>query len=508
MAGKYDALCRTIIQNVGGKENVISVAHCITRLRFKLKDESKANDDILEETPGVIKVMHAQGQYQVVVGQAVDNIYDALLAIGHFQAGGNVDPNTGEAIEDDGATGEKKGVLATLIDIISGIIAPTLGCLSAAGILKGVCALIAFLGMPKTDGVYQLLYAIGDGFFYFLPIALGYTAAKKFKCNEFVGMLIGMALVYPTMVNIASPAIVSGAIVTPTALGTVFAGTPFAMSWYSTFLGLPVIMPASGYTSSVIPIIVAVWLAAKVEHWFKPHCPDSVRLFLLPLVTLVITVPLTYLVIGPISGIICGAISLFFQAIIGIPVIGGALLGLFVGALWQVLVIFGFHWALIPIAMINWTTLGFDNIIAASWVCSFGQIAAVLAIMLKTKDQKLKDICYPAFITGIFGVTEPSIYGVTLPKKTPFIMTCIGGAAGGAFAGAMGAVTYSMGGMSFFMLPVCINPNATGFAAIQSIVWLLIGAAIATVVSFVLTWITYKDEPAKKKAQLSEADAA
>jgi PTS system beta-glucosides-specific IIC component len=499
MAGKYDALARTIIQNVGGKENVISVAHCITRLRFKLKDESKANTDILEQTQGVIKVMSTNGQYQVVVGQAVDNIYDAVLAVGHITPGGAVDVD-GNPVDDDGGSDEKKGVGAKLIDIISGIIAPTLGMLSAAGILKGLCALFVFLGwMTSTDGAYMIMYAMGDGFFYFLPVVLGYTAAKKFKCSEFVGMGIGIALVYPTMVALTS----SGSV-----LGTLFAGTLFEMDYYTTFFGIPVIMPASGYTSSVVPVILAVWFAAKVEHWFKPHCPDAVRLFLLPLVTLFVTVVVTYLVIGPVSSLVCSLISAFFQAIMNIPVVGPALMGACVGAFWQVFVIFGFHWALVPIAMLNFANLGYDTILAASWVCSFAQIFAVLAVMLRTKDKHLKEICLPAFITGLFGVTEPSIYGVTLPKKTPFIMSCIGSAIGGAVAIMMGGRQFSMGGMSFFTLPVMIDPSEGGMG-IQPVIAALVGAAIALTISFVLTWITYKDDPKViEKAKEEELQAA
>lgn len=497
MGSKYDGLARIIVQNVGGKDNVISLAHCITRLRFRLKDESKANTEILEQTSGVIKVMVAQGQYQVVVGQAVDDIYEAVLRVGHLTAGGAVDPVTGEAVEEETGGDEKKGPLAVLIDVISGTLAPTLGVLSASGIIKGLCALWAFLDpTASTSGAYLMFYAIGDGFFYFLPIVLGYTAAKKFKCSEFVGMCIGIALTYPTMVSLPS---------TASALGTILEGTPFVMSYYSTFFGIPIVFPASGYTSSVIPIILAVFVAAKIEHWFKPLCPDTVRLFLLPLVTLVITVPVTYLVIGPVSGILCGAISLFFSAIVGIPVVGGALLGLFVGALWQVLVIFGFHWALIPLAIINMSTLGYDNILASSWVCSFAQSFTVLAIYLKTKNAHLKEVALPAFITGIFGVTEPCIYGVTLPKKTPFVISCIGSAIGGAVASLVGARTYMMGGMSFFMLPSAIDPS--GANGINAVIALCVGAVIALVISFVLTWVLYK-EPDEDEGTSRSVEAA
>ena len=180
MASKYDGLARIIIQNVGGKSNIISVAHCITRLRFKLKDESKANKEVLESTDGVIKVMQSGGQYQVVIGNQVNDVYDAVLDVGHFQGAGTVDED-GNAVDDGGSDGKKKSPVSILIDVISGVIQPTLGVLAATGIIKGLLALFDFLGwIPSTSGTYQVWYAVADGFFYFLPIILGYTAAKKF----------------------------------------------------------------------------------------------------------------------------------------------------------------------------------------------------------------------------------------------------------------------------------------------------------------------------------------
>ena len=352
MASKYDDLARIIIQNVGGKSNIISVAHCITRLRFKLKDESKANKGVLESTDGVIKVMQAGGQYQVVIGNQVNDVYDAVLEVGHLTAAGAVNEE-GNAVEET-AGGGKKGPVSLLIDVISGTLQPTLGVMAATGIIKGLLALFDFLGLiPAASGTYQVWYAVADGFFYFMPIVLGYTAAKKFKVNEFIGMAIGIALCYPAMVNSTAG----------TVLGTVFTGTAFEMSYYLTFFGIPVIMPASGYTSSVVPIILAVAIAALLEHRLKKVVPDVVKLFVVPFVTLIVMVPLTYLVIGPIASILCSILSLFFNAIYSIPVVGGLIGGVLIGASCQVLVIFGLHWGLVPLAMINYGLLGYDFIL-------------------------------------------------------------------------------------------------------------------------------------------------
>ena len=485
MASKYDGLARIIIQNVGGKSNIISVAHCITRLRFKLKDESKANKEVLESTDGVIKVMQAGGQYQVVIGNQVNDVYDAVLEVGHLTAAGAVDEE-GNAVEET-AGGGKKSPVSLLIDVISGTLQPTLGVLAATGIIKGLLALFDFIGLiPAASGTYQVWYAVADGFFYFLPIILGYTAAKKFKVNEFIGMAIGIALCYPAMVNSTAG----------TVLGTVFTGTAFEMSYYLTFFGIPVIMPASGYTSSVVPIILAVAIAAPIEHWLKKVIPDAIKLFVVPFVTLIVMVPLTYLLIGPIASILCSILSLIFNVIYGIPVVGGIIGGVLIGAFWQVLVIFGLHWGLVPLAMINYGLLGYDFILSPYFCVSFAQTFVVLAIILKTKDEKLKKIAIPAFISGIFGVTEPAIYGVTLPKKTPFIYSCIAGAIGGAFTGLMGTRSYSIGGLGLFGLPSFID--TTGTMGLTNMIYILIAILIASVAGFAMTYVLYKDEPAKK----------
>lgn len=486
MPSKYDGLARIIIQNVGGKSNINSVAHCITRLRFKLKDESKANKDVLEATDGVIKVMQSGGQYQVVIGNNVADVYDAVLEVGHFQGAGTVDED-GNAVDGGESDGGKKSPVSILIDMISGVIQPTLGVLAATGIIKGLLALFSFLNiLPETSGTYQVLYAVGDGFFYFLPIILGYTAAKKFKMNEFIGMAIGIALCYPAMVNITGGEV----------LGTLFAGTAFEMSYYTTFLGIPVIMPASGYTSSVVPIIIACALGAMLEKWLRKVVPDVIKLFVVPFVTLVVMVPLTYLVIGPIATILCNLLTAIFSAIYGIPVVGGLIAGVLIGAFWQVLVIFGLHWGLVPLGLINYATLGYDFILSPYFCVSFAQTFVVLAMLLKTRDDKLKKIALPAFISGIFGVTEPAIYGVTLPKKKPFIYSCIGGAIGGGFIGFVGARSYTMGGLGLFGLPSYID--TVGDTGIQSLIYVVIGTVIASVIGFVLTWVLYKDEPTKK----------
>ena len=479
MASKYDGLARIIIQNIGGRDNIASLTHCVTRLRFKLKDESKANTDVLKATEGIVTVMKSAGQYQVVIGNHVPDVYAVVCEHAHIAA---------EAQDAEDAPQEKQSIGNKLISIISGTFSPVLGVLAGAGIIKGLLALWAFIASSTmgidvtTSGAYMVWYSVADGFFYFLPIVLAYSAAKVFKSNPLIAMALGAGLCYPSMVGLSAASEV---------VGSLFAGTAFQMDYYTTFFGIPVVMPSSGYPNSVVPIIAAVACAAWVEKRLKKVIPDVVKTFIVPVLTLGIMIPLTYIVIGPITSLLSSLVGVVFGGIYDIPVVGGLIAGIMVGAFWQVLVIFGLHWGLVPLAMINIGNLGYDMLLSPYFVCSFAQSMVVLAIILKTKDKKLKSVAIPAFISGIFGVTEPCIYGITLPKKKPFIISCIASAVGGALTGAMGVHMFVMGGLGVFGLPNYID-NANN--SIYSMVWVGIATLISMAIAFILTFITYKDD--------------
>lgn len=478
--GKYDDLSQLIIDNVGGKENIKSVAHCITRLRLKLKDTSKANTEVIEKAPGVIKVMDVNGQYQIVLGNKVEDVYDSFLKVSGLSGVGEV------AVDDEGDDAEKKNVASVLIDLISGIFAPALGMLCAAGIMKGILALVVFL-IPAfaTDGAYKMLYTVADGFFYFLPVILGYSAAEKFKMNEFSGMAIGIALVYPTMV-----ALTGGDV-----LGSVNLGIAGTFSWYSTFLGIPVIMPASGYTSSVIPVILMVFFGSKVEAWCKRWMPMSIKMFFVPLLTCVISVVAGYLVIGPIATLLTNLLQSLFVGIISIPYVGNALLGLVVGAFWMVLVIFGFHWSLIPLVMINVSTLGYDFIMPGMIGHSFALGAVVFAMYLKNKDEDFREVALPAMISAFFfGVTEPAIYGVALPDKRAFINACIASGITGLFIGLLHTDMFMLGGLGVFNWLSYIDSNNILGAGINYMIIAIVASLVAAVIGFALEFFSYKPE--------------
>lgn len=462
MAKNYDALAQTIIKDVGGKDNVISVVHCTTRLRFKLKDEKKANDDALKDTDGVVTVVKAGGQYQVVIGNEVADVYDAVLKEGGFSGGGQV--------ADDDLDDSNMSLMDKAIDLISGIFTPILGPMAAAGMIKGLTAMCASFGwLSKTSGTYEVLYAIGDGFFYFLPLILAITSAKKFKVDRFTAITIGAAMCYPAMVAMNSSKKV---------LFDLFNGTFLHSQVHATFLGIPII--SMNYTSTVIPIILAVWFASAVEKWCKKWIPTVVKTFLVPFVTLLIVVPLTFLIIGPLATWIGNGLAAITSAIYNFS---SVLAGILLGGFWQVFVIFGVHWGFVAVMMSNVAAQGYDPILGLSLGASFAQIGVVLAILLQTKDQKLKGIALPAFLSGIFGVTEPAIYGVTLPRKKPFILSCIAAGIGGGLIGFFGTKMYMMGGMGVFVIPAAIGPK-TGVD--MSVYGLMIAMAVSFVLGFIL----------------------
>lgn len=450
--GKYEELAKNIVENVGGAENVNSLTNCITRLRFKLKDESKANTEVLKNMDGVVTVMQSGGQYQVVIGNHVPDVrkdVDAILGV----------------LEPETESGPKGNIFNQFVDIISSIFQPILAPLSAAGMLKGVTAIFSFaLGADfAATSTYAILNAMGDGLFLFLPIFIGYTAMKKFGGSPFLGMMIATSLVYTGFIDGSAAA-------------------TFAESGGLSFFGIPFSIPMAGYGSTVMPIIAATAFAAFLEKQLRKIIPDVVKLFLVPFFTALITVPLTFIVIGPIMNFVSDALGNGFIAIMSFsPVLYGVVLGF----LWQVLVMFGMHWAIIPFAIIALSSGNPTQLLTPMGGVSFAQTGAVLAVMMKTKNAKLKELSIPAFISGIFGVTEPAIYGITLPKKKPFWASCAVGGLTGGIAMALGIQGYQMGGLGVFRYTSAISPDGDVKFAIYSIILDI----VAVVLGFALVWI-------------------
>ncbi len=466
--GKYNELAKEIVKNIGGKENVISLTHCITRLRFKLKDESIAKDDVLKNMSGIVTVMKSGGQYQVVIGNHVPEVYaDVCELIDIDNLSSKEEPKKSGRLLDRG------------IDIVSGIFQPILGIMAACGMVKGLNALFIALGLySDTSGGALIINAIGDGLFTFLPLFLGYTSAKKFGLKPMIGLVIGAIMCYP---GIQSGAISSMG----DAMYTLFTGTMFESPVYISFFGIPVI--SIEYTGTVIPVILSVYFASKCEKVFNKFVPDLVKFFFVPMLTLLVALPITFIVIGPIATFGSTIISEFVFAVRDFsPLIAGAI----VGFTWQILIIFGMHWGFIPVYINNIMTNGYDNVMMPFFACTFATSAVVLAIFFKTKDKKIKEMALPNFISGVFGVTEPAIYGILLPLKKPFIISCITGGIGGAFYGFFNLRKFMVGGMGIFELPAMIEPDG----AMGNLIVALLGIVISMVVGFVLTMIFYKDK--------------
>lgn len=474
--GKYRELAEKIVDNVGGKENINSLTHCITRLRFKLKDESIAQDEVLKNMDGVVTVMKSGGQYQVVIGNHVPDVFEEVMQVAGLGAGGSE--------EADAPTGN---LFDRLIDIISGCFQPFLGALAAACMVKGFNALLVFLGAQiagfdytTTSGTYVMLNGIGDAIFLFMPVILGFTSAQKFKLNPMVGIVIGAALCYPSVQGSALQA----AFVATAGEGAAAPYGIFGLPAYATFLGIPWV--GATYTSSVIPVIFIIAFAAQVQKLAKKIIPSVVQTFVVPFMVLLIALPVGFLVIGPIISMLTDLLSTGFQAVMNFsPIVYGVVLGFF----WQVLVIFGLHWSVVPLGIMQITQEGFSQVLTPMYGASFAQTAAVAAMFFKLKDKNLKSLCPPAIISGIFGVTEPAIYGISLPKRWPFIYSMIGGAVAGGYLMINGVGSFTMGGLGIFGLMNYINGDDASF-----VLHAVISIVIASVIGFGLTYFFWKDD--------------
>ncbi|MGA7206279.1 MAG: PTS transporter subunit EIIC, partial [Specibacter sp.] len=395
----YRSLAADILEGVGGEQNIAGATHCATRLRLKLRDDAKADTAAVEKLPGVITVMKAGGQYQVVIGNDVPVVFAELGKISRF---GN-DDATAQAPE----TGN---VFNRFIQMVSSIFQPILWPMAAAGLFKAFLSMAATFGwMSATDSTYVILSAAADALFYFLPLFLAVTAAKRFKANQFTAMAIAGALVYPSIVAM-------------NAAGTSvdFAGIPFSVM---------------NYTSSVIPVIVAVWLQGYLERFLLKVLPSAIRNFMTPLLAMAVMVPLTLLTVGPATIFLANGLSSAITATFSFaPWLAGALMGGF----WQVFVVFGLHWGLVPVMINDIATTGYSVMMAPLLPAVLAQSAAMLAIALRSHSAKRREVAAPAAFSGFLaGVTEPGIYGVNLPLKKPFYFGIVGGAVGGAIA-AMG----------------------------------------------------------------------
>lgn len=451
----YAKTAAGVLAAVGGEENVQSVVHCATRLRFVLKDDAKADTAAARRTPGVITTAQAGGQYQVVIGNDVPEVYAALGSISSL----------GRASA-PAASKEKKGNLFNrFIAMISAIFTPVLWALAGTGLLKAFLAAAATFGWIDTaSSTYVVLYALSDAFINFLPLALAITAARYFKAAEFTSLAIAGALVYPSITALVG------------APGLTFFGIPFTMV---------------SYVSSVIPIIVIVWLQSHAERFLYAKLPSSIKRFVTPMIVVLLGVPIVFVVIGPISALLSGwlgdGIGWVFATV---PWLGGAILG----GLWQVFVIFGLHWGLVPLFTLEYQTTGQILLIGPVFAAVLAQAAAVAGVWVRARNKNLKSLAAPATLSGFLaGITEPAIYGINLPLKRPFAFGIVGGALGGAIIAIGGVFSKAFVVPSGLALPALLGNG--------NMVLLVVGLLVAIVTPFLLTVIVGFKEPADDEAE-------
>lgn len=444
MAKDYQALAASVIDEVGGKDNIVSVTHCVTRLRFVLKDESKADDASVKKIAGVIDVVHGNNQYQVVIGTDVENAYDAAIAeLGSAFAGGEV------PADDD----QKKGnVFDRFSETVSGIFFPFMGGFIATGMLKALLIMLSnFIPSFSQTGAYTVLYAGADGFMQFLPFVLAVSAAEKFKTNKYVALAVVFPMLYSTITAAYA------------------AHTPLD------FFGIPVTLVS--YASSVIPPVIMTWLLAKFEKFLKGHMNQTLFSLFGYMICLIVLVPVELICVGPIFQIVGVFIA---DAILAVYNVAPIVAGMVFAGLWPILIIFGAHTAFMPIVFNNMATLGYDWLSPLSWGCNFAMAGACLGVFLKTKNLKLKELAGPNWITALLaGVTEPAIYGVNLKFKKPFVIACIASAAASVPIAVAGLQRTAFIGVNLITMPALFFFPGGWAAPICAAIG-FVGAAVGT----------------------------
>ena len=453
----YPKLAKDIIREVGGKENIVNATRCATRLRLVLKETPEGAKEKVQELTGVITVVENSGQFQVVIGTHVGEVYENVMK------NLNLEAMSEEKVE------TKQPLLNRIIATMSAVFAPFIYILAAAGILQGILILInLFWPQFATTGTYEILSLISWTTFAFLPILIGITASKHFKCNTFIAVTCCAALINPTWVEIAKR-ITEGEVVN------------------FLFFNLSGVT----YGSSVLPPLFLVLVLSYLEHFLSKRIPEIMKALLVPFICMIVMVPLTILIIGPLTNGGAEAVAVGFNLLMEkAPLLGGIL----IGGLWEIFVIFGVHWGITPMVMANFSIYGYDAFQAFQTLAVIAQIGAAIGCFIKSKNRELKKVALSASITGIFGITEPTLYGVTLRLKKPFICACVGGAISAAVMSFFNTVYYAYAGLPGILTIVnAINPNDT-----KGFIGMVIGSVLAIVVPMILVLVVGFDDPKEK----------
>lgn len=457
----YQAIAKEILKDVGGKDNIVDVTHCYTRLRFVLKDTKQANKEALLQTEGVISVVESGGQYQVVLGNKVAHVYNAL------------EPLLAQQLTTKTSTKEKNSLGNRILNTVAAIFTPVVPAIAASGMLKGILAIAVMVANNfyqvdlKPLNTYIILSAASDALFYFMPVILGYSAAKVFKTNEYIAMVIGATLCYPTIVSL----------MTEKSAVTLF--------------GLHV--TKANYVSTVIPIILAIFMLAYVQRFLEKVIPEVLKIIMVPTLSLLLMIPATLLLFGPIGIYLGDGVNWLYYYIMNLSPI---LLGGFIGGIWCVLVIFGAHRGLVPIGINDVARTGRQNLLAFAGAANFSQAGAAFGVFVRTKNKDLKAVAASATVTALFGITEPAIYGANLRLKKPMIYAVASGAAGGALMGWGGSYGTAFANQGLLTIPVYAEAGTKAF------ICYLLGCGIAFFGAFLLTiFLGFNDLPLDESRQ-------
>ena len=466
----YNEIAKNVLEAVGGKNNVVSVTHCITRLRFTLKDQSVPKDNEIESIDGVVGIMHSAGQYQVVIGQTVDHVYRELCKVGKF--------TSNELVLEENTQDKKKITLKSIgsgiLEYMAGSLTPLIPMLIAAALFKTLVAVLGpdmFGVLSDKSDIYTLFTFVGDAAFYFFPVIIGYTAAKKLNGSPILGMFLGAILIHPTFVNLATE------------------GTPF------TVFGIP--CSVQSYTATIIPIFLSVWVLSYVEKFFNKVVPSMLKIVFAPFLTILVMLPITLCVLGPAGAFFGKYICDGLLAMGNFGGIATILAVAIIGALWEFLVISGMHWVLISTLIVVISSAGQESIVSAAVVAasfSVGGMSLGAALRQRKAEDKSVSISY-VVAQVIGGVTEPALYGIGFRYKRPFIGMAIGGFAGALYGAIVGLTAYSIVPVASFL---CILGYSGG--STMNFINAIISAAIAFVVAAVVTYIIGLEKKNKIKA--------
>lgn len=469
---KYNELANKILASVGGKDNVSYVTHCMTRLRFNIKDNSLPKDDELKAIPGVLGVVRSGGQLQIIIGQTVEHVYNNLVKIGNFETSSPLSEDLDKPKEK--LTLKKIG--SNILDALAGCLTPLIPLLVAASMFK---MLVAVLGpgmlnvLTAESDLYTLFTFVGDAGFYFFPIFIAYTASVKFKVTSVIAMFLGGIIIHPTLIQFVTE------------------GRPF------TVYGIPA--QIQNYSSTVIPIILSVWIMSYVERFFKKHIPSALKTIFAPTLTIAVMIPLSLIVLGPLGNFVGNYISQGILAFGNLGGIGQILAIGLIGALWQFLVMTGMHIVMITTMIMVFTTSGSDNLVTLGAVsASMAVTGMCLGAALSIKNKEDKSLAWSYVIAAfIGGVTEPGLYGIAVKYKRPFIGLMAGGFAGGIYAAMTGVTAYAMVPVANFLALTAYAGGSTG-----NLINGIISGLIAVVVSAVVTYLAGAE---KKVGVLNES---